>query len=178
MPALRRVGNIFFALLLSLFSSARVRDTASGMRVLRRSSLRKLLPLPDGLHFTPAMSARGLMRRDLKIAEIDMPYHEREGKSKLRMMKDGTRFLKAIMDAVFLYRPSRPLAILAIICLAVAVSLMVMPIIHYVQTRTVAEWMIYRFVVSGLAGISGSVVQPKMIASSIQKNSSRPRSSG
>src|SRR5438309_2266788 len=85
-------------LLLSLFSSARVRDTASGMRVLRRSSLRKLLPLPDGLHFTPAMSARGLMSRDLKIAEIDMPYHEREGKSKLRMMKDGTRFLKAIMD--------------------------------------------------------------------------------
>ena len=158
MPALRRVGNIFFALLLSLFSSARVRDTASGMRVLRRSSLRKLLPLPDGLHFTPAMSARGLMRRDLKIAEIDMPYHEREGKSKLRMMKDGTRFLKAIMDAVFLYRPSRPLAILAIICLAVAVSLMVMPIIHYVQTRTVAEWMIYRFVVSGLAGISACLL--------------------
>ncbi len=38
MPLLRRVGNFIFAVLLTFFSSARVRDTASGMRVVRRSS--------------------------------------------------------------------------------------------------------------------------------------------
>ena len=38
MPLLRRLGNVIFALTLSVFSSQRVRDTSSGMRVVRRSS--------------------------------------------------------------------------------------------------------------------------------------------
>ena len=60
MPLIRRIGNSIFAAILSVFSSSRVRDTASGMRVVRRSSLDRL-PLPDGLHFTPAMSARAMV---------------------------------------------------------------------------------------------------------------------
>jgi len=52
MPPIRRVGNLIFATILSVLSSNRVRDTASGMRVIRRSSLDSLYPLPDGLHFT------------------------------------------------------------------------------------------------------------------------------
>ena len=61
MPLIRRLGNEVFASILTAFSSKVVRDTASGMRVVRRSSLPELLPLPDGLHFTPAMSARALL---------------------------------------------------------------------------------------------------------------------
>src|SRR5262250_2022670 len=72
MPLVRRVGNVLFALTLSLCASKRVRDTASGMRVVRRSSLPRLMPLPDGMHFTPAMSARALLRREMKIIEIQM----------------------------------------------------------------------------------------------------------
>jgi hypothetical protein len=32
----------------------------------------------------------------VKIVEIDMPYHEPSGESKLRIGKDGVRFLKVI----------------------------------------------------------------------------------
>src|ERR1035441_8473731 len=35
MPALRRAGNFVFAILLSAFAQSRVRDTASGMRVVQ-----------------------------------------------------------------------------------------------------------------------------------------------
>src|SRR5262249_25719974 len=125
--------------------------TASGMRVVRRSSLSKLYPLPDGMHFTPAMSARAILSEDLTIFEADMPYHEREGQSKLRVIKDGLRFLKVILEAAFLYRPSRPLGMLAIICSFAAVALMVMPTHFYLTHHRVEEWMIYRFVVSHLA---------------------------
>jgi glycosyltransferase involved in cell wall biosynthesis len=152
MPWVRRVGNIIFASMLALLSSSKVRDTASGMRVVRRACLPELLPLPDGLHFTPAMSARAMFSDTLRIVEIDMTYHEREGESKLRPGKDGLRFVKAILDAALLYRPARPLAILGLIWLAVAVVLMLTPTAHYVKYRTVEEWMIYRFVVSHLAG--------------------------
>jgi len=169
MPWLRRIGNRLFASILTVLSSALVRDTASGMRVVRRQSLGKLLPLPDGLHFTPAMSARALLSHALKIVEVDMPYYEREGESKLRPGRDGLRFLRAIIDAAFLYRPARPLAILALVWLAVATSLMITPTIYYVQHRAVQEWMIYRFVVSHLAGtlacllLSASYLTGKMV---------------
>ena len=152
MPLVRRVGNGIFATLLTLLSSARVRDTASGMRVVRRQSLPKLLPLPDGLHFTPAMSARALLSENVRIREIDMPYHEREGESKLRIGKDGLRFLKVIFEAALLYRPARPLAMLGLLWLGLAVVLMLFPTAYYVMHRSVQEWMIYRFVVSHLAG--------------------------
>jgi len=158
MPLVRRIGNVLFALALSLFASRRVRDTASGMRVVRRSSLPKLMPLPDGLHFTPAMSARAMLSDDLKIVEVDMPYHEREGASKLRVLKDGLRFAKVILDAAFLYRPARPLGLLGFACGLVAVELIAMPAAYYLRHRSVAEWMIYRFVVSSLMATSACLL--------------------
>jgi glycosyltransferase involved in cell wall biosynthesis len=158
MPVLRRLGNFVFAHLLTLFSAVRVRDTASGMRVVRRASLPKLMPLPDGLHFTPAMSARAILDNDLKISEVDMPYHERTGDSKLKVWKDGLRFLKTILESAFLYRPSGPLEIVGLLSLGVAVFLMVFPTLYYFRTRSVAEWMIYRFVVSSLLGTSACLL--------------------
>jgi glycosyltransferase involved in cell wall biosynthesis len=152
MPRVRRFGNRLFSTFLSLLSSTRVSDTASGMRVVRRSSLWSLLPLPDGLHFTPAMSARAVLGK-LRIREIDMPYHEREGESKLRIGKDGIRFLRAILEASFLYRPARPLFILSLVSFGCACVLMITPILYYLRYQAVQEWMIYRFVVSHLAGI-------------------------
>ena len=63
MPLLRRLGNAFFARLVSWLAGTRITDTASGMRVLRREALKKLLPLPTGLHFTPAMTCRALTQK-------------------------------------------------------------------------------------------------------------------
>ncbi len=158
MPRLRRIGNTLFACLLTAVSSQRVRDTASGMRVVRRSSLPELLPLPDGLHFTPAMSARVMLVDGLRLSEVDMPYHEREGQSKLRAGRDGVRFLQVILQTASLYRPSRLLGLLGLSCLAIAVALMVIPSFHYLTNGSLEEWMIYRFILSDLAGISACLL--------------------
>lgn len=177
MPWVRRIGNIIFASMLTLLSSSKVRDTASGMRIVRRTCLPELLPLPDGLHFTPAMSARAMFSDTLRIVEIDMPYHEREGESKLRPGKDGLRFVKAILDAALLYRPARPLAILGLLWLAVAVFLMLTPTAYYVKYRAVQEWMIYRFIVSHLAGtlagllLCASYLTGRMVAIALNRRS-------
>jgi len=109
MPLLRQTGNILFAGLLTLLSGSRIRDTASGMRIVRREAYDRLRPLPDGLHFTPAMSARALLDREAraKLIEVYMPYHERVGDSKLKAGRDGIRFLGVITKAALLYRPIR-----------------------------------------------------------------------
>jgi glycosyltransferase involved in cell wall biosynthesis len=158
MPAIRRAGNMMFAAILAAFSSETVRDTASGMRVVRRSSLHKLLPLPDGLHFTPAMSARSLLSDAVKIVEIDMPYHERAGASKLRIGKDGLLFLKVILRTALLYRPSRPLGIAGTFLFLAACALMAQPTAFYLGHRLVLEWMIFRFLVSDLCGIAACLL--------------------
>jgi hypothetical protein len=151
MPPVRRLGNATFALLLTVFARRRVRDAATGMRVVRRASLPRLLPLPDGMHFTPAMSARAILAEDLKIIEVDMPYRDRQGASKLQVIRDGLRFLRVIVDAALLYRPSRPLFLVGLVCAGFAAALMARPTLYYLNHRALQEWMIYRFVVSSLA---------------------------
>lgn len=150
MPLIRRVGNAMFAVLLSALSSAKVKDTASGMRVVRRTALPVLYPLPDGLHFTPSMSARVILSRQLKLVEIPMAYAEREGRSKLSVGRDGIRFFRTIIQAAVLYRPSRLLASGALLTAVCAALLLVPPATYYLSNRELAEWMIYRIVVGDL----------------------------
>ena len=158
MPLIRRVGNTMFAILLSLVSNSRVRDTASGMRVIRRSSLPDIMPLPDGLHFTPAMSARAILHPELKIHEIDMPYKERDGESKLKVWKDGIRFLKVILEMTFLYQPQRVFFLAASFLSVFALILMLMPIGFYMKNQMLEEWMIYRFMVAQLSGMLAALI--------------------
>ena len=154
MPFVRRLGNRVFALLLGFLSGEAVTDTASGMRVVRRSALAELYPLPDGLHFTPAMSARAVMQR-LRIIEVPMSYDERVGESKLRAIKDGLRFLRAIFDAVLFYRPARMFTLCFSLCAIAVILLAISPVEFYLHNRYFEEWMIYRFVVGLLLGAMG-----------------------
>lgn len=106
MPLVRRVGNLFFASLLNVVGCANVSDSASGMRVLRRDTLPQLYPLPDGLNFTPAMSTRAL-HEGVNMVEVPIPYKERLGRSKLSVVRDGLRFLHAIVWTTLTYNPVR-----------------------------------------------------------------------
>lgn len=72
-PRTRRLGNLFFATLLSLLARRRVTDSASGMRVFRRSILERIYPLPNGLNLTPVMSTRAL-HEGIRISEVPIPY--------------------------------------------------------------------------------------------------------
>ena len=105
MPRIRRLGNWGFARLLGLIAGQPLTDCASGMRVMKRSSLKYLMPLPDGLHFTPAMSCNALLDRRMKICEVPVPYAERVGRSKLSVIKDGMRFLAIILLTGCFYNP-------------------------------------------------------------------------
>jgi glycosyltransferase involved in cell wall biosynthesis len=119
MPLARRIGNFAFARLLSLIGNVPVRDTASGMRVIRKDVLECLYPLPDGLDFTPAMSTRAI-HENLKIIEVPIPYAERVGRSKLSVVRDGFRFTNAIVWTALAYNPVRILGLASLAALAVA----------------------------------------------------------
>jgi glycosyltransferase involved in cell wall biosynthesis len=167
MPAVRRLGNTLFALLLGLLAHRRVRDTASGMRVVRRQALPRLLPLPDGLHFTPAMSARALMADDVEIAEIDMPYDERIGESKLHALRDGVRFLKVILSAAAYVKVSRLTLPLMVMLSALCAMLLLKPVRFYLAQARLEEWHLYRI---ALAGMLGTIVTTILCATIVSEH--------
>ena len=79
-----------------------------------------------------------------------MPYHERVGESKLHPIKDGFRFLRVIMETTLLYRPSRPLGLIATILFGITCVMMINPTYVYLRHSLVEEWMMYRFLVGEL----------------------------
>ena len=152
MPLVRTIGNTAFAWILGALSRQRIQDTASGMRVIRRAVLKDLDPLPNGLHYTPAMTARVLLEGKLKLVETPMPYAERVGDSKLSVARDGVRFLVSIVRAAAIYRPSRPLLLLAGLFGLGALALGSGPSIHWLRHASLEEWMIYRILAALLLG--------------------------
>jgi len=154
MPLVRRFGNRVYALLLGFLCGRHVTDAASGMRVVQRNALRDLLPLPDGLHFTPSMSARALLN-ELRVIEIPIPYAERIGRSKLSVLGDGVRFLRAIFSGVLCYRPEKIFLMGVVLCAVMALLVGAYPVEFYVSNGRVEEWMIYRFTACFLLGSFG-----------------------
>ncbi|MGE5138916.1 MAG: glycosyltransferase family 2 protein, partial [Rudaea sp.] len=157
MPLTRRLGNTAFAILLSMIGSVRVRDTASGMRVIRRAVLQHLYPLPDGLDFTPAMSTRAI-HENLKVAEVPIPYEERAGRSKLNVVRDGVRFTNTILWTALTYNPVRILGsvglTLGIVALAVLAVLVVDQFLSAQGTGAVDWFLAFLTLVLAVAGVS------------------------
>ncbi|MFN8545781.1 MAG: glycosyltransferase family 2 protein [Candidatus Binatia bacterium] len=181
MPRVRRLGNRFFAALIRLLSGTHVADSASGMRVLTRDALGVLEPLPDGLHFTPAMSCRAALDPRLRIVEVPMTYAEREGRSKLSVVRDGWRFLRVIVETALSYRPLLILGSIGALQLAVAVLYALGPLRDYLGTGHLAPDRVYRMLTvlvlfgGGLAflyaGVLGDLAQELV-------NPPRPRGEG
>ncbi len=146
MPLVRRIGNKAYVMLINLIGRVRITDSASGMRVLRKDCLPRIYPLPDGLHFTPAMSCRAVMDANIKIVEVPISYRERKGESKLSVIQDGIRFLKTIIDIALIYEPVRFFGSLGTILLIIAIGYGIYPIQYYVRFRVVPEYMIYRLI--------------------------------
>lgn len=157
MPLVRRIGNGVFVRLVNLIGVAKITDSASGQRIVRRGALERLYPLPDGLNFTPVMTTRAI-HEDLRMIEVPIRYEERVGRSKLSVVHDGRRFLTTIVWTALGYNPARVLGLFGLGALAVAGTLGAMLVA--MRLSGVAElgpWgvtMAFATMVFGVAGVS------------------------
>jgi glycosyltransferase involved in cell wall biosynthesis len=157
MPLTRRVGNFFFANLLTLLSHHKVTDSASGMRVFKREILEQIYPLPDGLNLTPVMSTRAL-HEGVKLGEIPIPYSERVGRSKLSVIRDGRIFLQSMVWTVLSYNPVRILGLIGSIGIGIAgLVFMGLLITRLRGITTLGPWgvvALFLALISSVAGIN------------------------
>ena len=155
MPLTRRLGNFFFANLLTLLSHQKVTDSASGMRVFRREILERIYPLPDGLNLTPVMSTRAL-HEGLTILEVPIPYSERVGRSKLSVIRDGSLFMQSMLWTVLSYNPVRILGLLGLGGLGVAAIVFVWILyLRSVGILTLAPWGVAALFLALVSAVTG-----------------------
>jgi glycosyltransferase involved in cell wall biosynthesis len=157
MPLMRKVGNVMFAGLVTLLGDRRVRDSASGMRVIRREKLPLLYPLPNGLNFTPIMSMRAI-HEGLHLVEVPIPYRERIGQSKLSVVRDGLRYTISILWTALSYNPVRILGTLGLAGIGAALLVGVGLVAARLQGVTTltpgAVAAIFAALVLGVGGVS------------------------
>jgi len=157
MPLTRRIGNTVFAGMISLLSRQRITDSASGMRVFRREALQKLYPLPDGLNFTPIMSTRAL-HEEIRMAEVAIPYSERVGRSKLSVVRDGTRYVQTITWTALNYNPVRILGGLALLTLgmagAIALATLAARLLGVTTLGPLGAFALFSMLVLAVTGVS------------------------
>lgn len=103
MSALHRVGNFILTWTLRLLFSTRLRDSQSGMWVLRRAT-RDRLPLErmsDGMAFSAELKVRAFRDPGLSCAELPGGYRPRVGQKKLASWRDGWRNFWALVRLRF-----------------------------------------------------------------------------
>jgi hypothetical protein len=155
MPMSRRIGNLFFAKLVSLLGNHHITDSASGMRIIHRDVLPRLYPLPDGLNFTPVMSTRAI-HEELEMIEVPIPYAERLGRSKLTIVGDGTRFLQSIVWTAMQYNPVRVLGSVGIAFITLALLIGLAMVVMRLQGITeLGTWGTFAVLVAQVLAVSG-----------------------
>lgn len=97
----RWIGNPILSGMLRLFFHARISDSHCGMRSFTRDALDKMHLRTQGMEFASEIVVNAI-RENLKILEVPITYHPREGVSKLSSLRDAWRHVRFML----VYSPS------------------------------------------------------------------------
>lgn len=101
----RGLANAFYNWLASRMTGHKVNDLTSGFRAVRATKFIEFLHLlPNGFSY-PTTSTMAFFRSAYPVAFVPIPVAKRLGKSHIRMLRDGVRFLLIIFKIATLYAP-------------------------------------------------------------------------
>jgi glycosyltransferase involved in cell wall biosynthesis len=88
-----KLGNLGLSLAMSILFFRWVRDSQSGMWVLRRSIVKDMKLESDGMAFSEEIKVEALRNRRIRFGEISIMYSSRLGETKLNAWRDGVQNL-------------------------------------------------------------------------------------
>ena len=111
----RGIANSLYNKLASMLTGQKVVDLTSGMRAVKAKYFRQFLPiLPNGFSY-PSTITMAFFRSGYNVAYTPIAARKRIGKSHIRPLQDGIRFLLIIFKLTTLYSPLKiffPVALL------------------------------------------------------------------
>jgi len=101
----RHIGNHLYNRLASMITGHRIEDLTSGFRVVDATKFREFLHLlPNGFSY-PTTITMAFFRSGYPVAYVPITANKRKGKSHIRLLRDGLRFLLIIFRIGTLYSP-------------------------------------------------------------------------
>ena len=123
----RYIGTPVITFLLRTFTGARLGDSQCGLRAFTREAYQRLGLHSTGMEFASEMILKA-MRRELRVAEVPIPYFPRVGEAKLNTFRDGWRHLRFLMLFTPAYVFTVPGLILSLLgAIGMATALLVSP---------------------------------------------------
>jgi glycosyltransferase involved in cell wall biosynthesis len=104
---LRWLGNFFYNRLASYLTNHQIYDLTSGFRAAWRDKMLEFLPLfPNGFSY-PVTSTMAFIKAGYNVGFIPITVSKRVGQSKIRVLRDGVKFVLIAMRIIMLFSPMR-----------------------------------------------------------------------
>ena len=130
----RDLANKIYNSLASYIAKFKIEDLTSGFRMVKKEIVAQYIYLLPNTFSYPTTLTLSYLRSGRSIKYIPINTKKRQGKSKIRLLSDGTRFLLIITKIATLFSPLR-------VFLPVSFSFFCIGLCYYVYTY----WVAHRF---------------------------------
>lgn len=103
----RDLANFVYNRFASYVCKFQIRDLTSGFRLVRRKTALQFLNLLPNTFSYPSTITMAFLRSGHTVKYVPIKALKREGKSKIKLVRDGSRFLLIITKIATLYSPLR-----------------------------------------------------------------------
>ena len=137
-PAIRKPVKWFLNCLASYLSDTKIPDLNSGLRVMKKEVSEKFVKmLPDGFSFTSTITL-AMLTNDYSVSYVPIDYFEREGKSKIRPLKDTVGFVQLVIRMALYFNPLKVFLPLSFPLIIIGSVLVLIQAVFYQNISTVA----------------------------------------
>jgi hypothetical protein len=101
------IANKIYNRLASYVTQKKIGDLTSGFRIVQGRALRSFVPLLPNTFSYPTTITLSMFRAGHSVRYVPFEVRQREGKSKIRLLSDGSRFLMIILKIATFFAPLR-----------------------------------------------------------------------
>jgi len=128
----RNLANRIYNGLASYVTKFKVKDLTSGFRLVKTETAKRFIYLLPNTFSYPSTITMAYLRSGRTIKYVPIHAARRKGKSKINLVRDGTRFLLIITKVATLFSPFR-------VFLPISLFFFLTGIVYYVYTFTTAH---------------------------------------
>lgn len=103
----RDIANSLYNQLATYVCGRKIEDLTSGFRAVKANMAREFIPLLPNTFSYPTTITLAVVRSGYRLAYTPITTEKGSGKSKIKLLKDGTRFLLIIFKITTLYSPMK-----------------------------------------------------------------------
>lgn len=106
-PLIRKPAKWVIGKLANYLGEYKIPDINSGLRVMKKAVVKKFFNiLPSGFSFTTTITL-AMLTNGYNVKYVPINYYKREGKSKIRPIRDTLNFIQLIVRTVMYFNPLR-----------------------------------------------------------------------